>query len=78
MQEGPAQAEVAPPSARAGRRGSRGRGQLGEVAVVAGGLDRRAERRVDEAVRLPRGAERELDHLGERRRDLDDAAATRG
>ena len=31
-------------------RGSRGGRQLGEVAVVAGRLDRRAERRVDEAV----------------------------
>jgi hypothetical protein len=46
--------------------------QLGEVAVVAGGLDRRAEGRVHEAFRLPGREQGDGEHVCEGRRDRDD------
>ena len=63
-----------PPAAQ-GRRPRRRpvAGELGEVAVVSRRLDRRAERRVDEAVGARRRAQRDLDHLRELRGDGNDA-----
>jgi hypothetical protein len=72
VHEGLAQPEGAPPAARPGLRRLDGGPQLGEVAVVAGGFDRRAKRRVDEAVGVARRTHGDEEHLCECRRDPDD------